>query len=136
MTKGAGSPLKGLVLFKTIPAMITPMISHRIHRGGDPGAVGKEGSHQEGKTGSLAPHGIKGVSMIVTPSIPLVLNCAGGGNSRHGTPCPNQHRNKRFTTQAKLPKYAVHDEGNACHIAAIFHKGEEEEEDHHLGDKG
>ena len=87
----------------------------------DDGHLGAARDHRGGHDGHTTVH--------------LVLDSLGGHDGRHAATRGDEHGDERFTGQAELAEYAVHDERDAGHIAAQLQDAQQQEQDDHLRDE-
>ena len=93
----------------------------RTHEQGDDRQLGAAGNERRGHDRHAA--------------VLLVLNGLGGHDARNAAARGDEHRNERLTRQAKAAEDAIHDKGDASHIAAVLQEREHHEQQEHLRDE-
>ena len=102
-------------------------------RGG--GRITDDGTHEQGDDRQLSATGNKRGGHDRHAAVLLVLDGLGGHDAGDAAARGHEHGDKGLTGQAKAAEHAVHDEGDAGHIAAVLQEGQHHKEQEHLRDE-
>ena len=82
--------------------------------------IADDGTHEQGDDRQLGATGNKRGGHDRHTAVLLVLDGLGGHNAGDAAARGHEHGDKGLTGQAKAAEHAVHDEGDAGHIAAVL----------------
>ena len=102
-------------------------------RGG--GRIADDGAHEQGDDRQLGATGNERGGHDRHAAVLLVLDGLGRHDAGDAAARGHKHGDKGLTGQAKAAKHAVHDKGDAGHIAAVLQEGQHHKEQEHLWDK-
>ena len=102
-------------------------------RGG--GRIADDGTHEQGDDRQLSAAGDERGSHDRHAAVLLVLDGLGSHDAGNAAARRHEHGDERLTGQAKAAEHAVHDEGNAGHVAAVLQEGQHHEQQEHLRHK-
>ena len=97
--------------------------------------IADDGAHEQGDDRQLGATGNERGGHDRHAAVLLVLDGLGGHDAGDAAARRHEHRNEGLTGQAKAAEHAVHDEGDAGHIAAVFQEGQHNEQQEHLRHK-
>ena len=110
-------------------------VEERADPRGGGGRIADDGAHEQGDDRQLSAAGNKRGGHDRHTAVLLVLDGLGSHDAGDTAARRHEHRNEGLTGQAKAAEHAVHDEGDAGHIAAVLQEGQHHEQQEHLRDK-
>ena len=110
-------------------------VEERADPRGGGGRIADDGTHEQGNNRQLGATGNERGGHDRHAAVLLVLDGLGGHDAGDAAARGHEHRNEGLTGQAKATEHAVHDEGDAGHIAAVLQEGQHHEQQEHLRDK-
>ena len=102
-------------------------------RGG--GRIADDGTHEQGDDRQLGTTRNERGGHDRHAAVLLVLDGLGGHDAGDAAARGHEHGDEGLTGQAKAAEHAVHDEGDAGHIAAVLQEGQHDEQQEHLRHK-
>ena len=102
-------------------------------RGG--GRIADDGAHEQGDDRQLGATGNERGGHDRHAAVLLVLDGLGRHDAGDAAARGHEHGDKGLTGQAKAAEHAVHDKGDAGHIAAVLQEGQHHKEQEHLRDE-
>ena len=99
------------------------------------GRIANDGAHEQGDDRQLGAAGDERGGHDRHAAVLLVLDGLGSHDAGDTAARRHEHRNKGLTGQAKATEHAVHDEGDAGHVAAVLQEGQHHEQQEHLRHK-
>ena len=97
--------------------------------------IADDGTHEQGDDRQLSATGNERGGHDRHAAVLLVLDGLGGHDAGDAAARGHEHGDKGLTGQAKAAEHAVHDEGDAGHIAAVLQEGQHDEQQEHLRDE-
>ena len=110
-------------------------VEERADPRGGGGRIADDGTHEQGDDRQLSATGNKRGGHDRHAAVLLVLDGLGGHDAGDAAARGYEHGDERLTGQAKAAEHAVHDEGDAGHIAAVLQEGQHHKEQEHLRDE-
>ena len=110
-------------------------VEERTDPRGGGGRIADDGTHEQGDDRQLGATGNKRGGHDRHAAVLLVLDGLGGHDAGNAAARGHEHGDKGLTGQAKAAEHAVHDEGDAGHVAAVLQEGQHHEQQEHLRDK-
>ena len=107
-------------------------VEERADPRGGGGRIADDGTHEQGDDRQLGATGNKRGGHDRHTAVLLVLDGLGGHDAGDAAARGHEHGDKGLTGQAKAAEHAVHDEGDAGHIAAVLQEGQHDEQQEHL----
>ena len=110
-------------------------VEERADPRGGGGRIADNGTHEQGNDRQLSATGNERGSHDRHTAVLLVLDGLGGHDAGNAAARGHEHRNEGLTGQAEAAEHAVHDEGDAGHIATVLQEGQHHKEQEHLRHK-
>ena len=110
-------------------------VEERTDPRGGGGRIADDGTHEQGDDRQLGTTGDERGGHNRHAAVLLVLDGLGSHDSGNAAARGHEHGDKGLTGQAKAAEHAVHDEGDAGHVAAVLQEREHHEQQEHLRDK-
>ena len=110
-------------------------VEERADPCGGGGRIADDGTHEQGNNRQLSATGNERGGHDRHAAVLLVLDGLGGHDAGDAAARGHEHRNEGLTGQAKAAEHAVHDEGDAGHVAAVLQEGQHDEQQEHLRHK-
>ena len=107
----------------------------KVSGGGNPAAAAEQSTCEQADDGHLSAAGDEAGGHDRHTAVTLVLDGTGSHNTGNAAAGADQHGDEALAGQAEAAEDAVHDEGNAGHVADILQNGQQEEQNEHLGNK-
>ena len=107
-------------------------VEQRADPRGGGGRVADDGAHEQGDDRQLSAAGDERGGHDRHAAVLLVLDGLGSHDAGDAAARRHEHRNEGLTGQAKAAEHAVHDEGDAGHVAAVLQEGQHHKEQEHL----
>ena len=126
---------KELSLFQHDSGNYDSCNADEIGRGRNQGRAAEQGAGNQADDRHLRAARHKARSHDRHTAVPFVFNRPGGHDTGDAAAGTDQHRDKGFAGQSETAEDTVHDEGNTCHVTAVFQNSKHQEEDKHLRDE-
>ena len=110
-------------------------VEERANPRGGGGRIADDRTHEQGDDRQLSATGNERGGHDRHAAVLLVLDGLGGHDAGDAAARGHEHGDKGLTGQAKAAEHAVHDEGDAGHIAAVLQEGQHDEQQEHLRDE-
>ena len=110
-------------------------VEERADPRGGGGRIADDGAHEQGDDRQLSATGNERGGHDRHAAVLLVLDGLGGHDAGDAAARGHEHGDKGLTGQAKAAEHAVHDEGDAGHIAAVLQERQHHKEQEHLRHK-
>ena len=110
-------------------------VEERADPRGGGGRIADDRAHEQGDDRQLSATGNERGGHDRHAAVLLVLDGLGGHDAGDAAARGHEHGDKGLTGQAKAAEHAVHDEGDAGHIAAVLQEGQHDEQQKHLRDE-
>ena len=110
-------------------------VEERADPRGGGGRIADDGTHEQGNDRQLSATGNERGGHDRHAAVLLVLDGLGSHDAGNAAARGHEHGDKGLTGQAKAAEHAVHDEGDAGHIAAVLQEGQHHKEQEHLRHK-
>ena len=107
-------------------------VEERADPRGGGGRIADDGAHEQGDDRQLGATGDERGGHDRHAAVLLVLDGLGGHDAGDAAARGHEHGDKGLTGQAKAAEHAIHDEGDAGHIAAVLQEGQHDEQQEHL----
>ena len=110
-------------------------VEQRADPRGGGGRVTDDGAHEQGDDRQLSATGDERGGHDRHAAVLLVLDGLGSHDAGDAAARGHEHGDEGLTGQAKAAEHAVHDEGDAGHVAAVLQEGQHHKEQEHLRHK-
>ena len=110
-------------------------VEERADPRGGGGRIADDGTHEQGDDRQLSATGNERGGHDRHAAVLLVLDGLGSHDAGDAAARGHEHGDKGLTGQAKAAEHAVHDEGDAGHVAAVLQEGQHDEQQEHLRDE-
>ena len=110
-------------------------VEERADPRGGGGRIADDGTHEQGDDRQLSATGNERGGHDRHAAVLLVLDGLGSHDAGDAAARGHEHGDEGLTGQAKAAEHAVHDEGDAGHIAAVLQEGQHDEQQEHLRDE-
>ena len=110
-------------------------VEERADPCGRGGRIANDGAHEQGDDRQLGAAGDERGGHDRHAAVLLVLDGLGGHDAGNAAARGHEHGDERLTGQAKAAEHAVHDKGDAGHVAAVLQEGQHHEQQEHLRHK-
>ena len=107
-------------------------VEERADPRGGGGRIADDGTHEQGDDRQFGATGDERGGHDRHTAVLLVLDCLGSHDAGDAAARGHEHGDERLTGQAKAAEHAVHDEGDASHIAAVLQERQHHKEQEHL----
>ena len=107
-------------------------VEERADPRGGGGRVTDDGTHEQGDNRQLGATGDERGGHDRHAAVLLVLDGLSSHDAGDAAARGHEHGDEGLTGQAEAAEHAVHDEGNAGHVAAVLQEGQHHKEQEHL----
>ena len=107
-------------------------VEERADPSGGGGRVTDDGTHEQGDDRQLGAAGDERGGHDRHAAVLLVLDRLGSHDAGDAAARGHEHGDEGLTGQAEAAEHAVHDEGDAGHVAAVLQEGQHHKEQEHL----